>query len=438
MNCTVSLFGDFGHGYTQYPLDSSKSILNTLAGRAKAKTQIAVHRDGELMYYCYIRRLDNSNEQYVGMCLLLNGVMLSSIKDLFLFYENVFSTFVVSGEILKFAEDGGVVPAIDNLSLKKQEIESIESYIRGVANRFDRKTMLLPPVNYGVSSNEIKILSEVDTEESIRDAINNYSSCLILKSSDYDNVALSSYKKTLQRVSGENRELKEKNLSLESEIRKVQRQKKQFKYVIIGCFALFIALLKVLDLNDSLDSAIKQNTDLSQENTDLSNQNTDLNNVVATLNENVADKDKEIKALLENLNNSNQSINCLRDYFQYDACFVPVKFYLNQINGNRDSIRQINGALTLSAGSSIMPKFEYFGISESEDTLDLNLYFLDFNSGYNLLYHNRLGIHFNRGLNLIQFKEWHPQNSDIWKVGRYHAELCRDTICLSAKNFTLE
>ena len=51
MSISVYLFGKFNQGYSQYPDDYSKKIFDICYQNSKAVSQIAIHRDGDLMYY---------------------------------------------------------------------------------------------------------------------------------------------------------------------------------------------------------------------------------------------------------------------------------------------------------------------------------------------------------------------------------------------------
>ena len=78
MNISVYLFGKFDKGYTQYPDDYSRKIFAVCHQNSKAVSQIAIHRDGDLMYYAYIRNLDDGN--YIGLCSVVNGKMITNIE----------------------------------------------------------------------------------------------------------------------------------------------------------------------------------------------------------------------------------------------------------------------------------------------------------------------------------------------------------------------
>ena len=59
MNNSVYIFGNLSKGYTQYPDENfSAAIFQKFYTKVKATTQIAIHRDGNLMYYAYIRCIE--------------------------------------------------------------------------------------------------------------------------------------------------------------------------------------------------------------------------------------------------------------------------------------------------------------------------------------------------------------------------------------------
>ena len=107
MNTSVYLFGEFNNGYSQYPDDYTSSIFQNFYTNAKATTQIAIYRDGNLMYYGYIRKLQE--DRYIGLCVLLNGLMLNRIDGLFSLFENTISNLVCNGQLIHYDEQGELV-----------------------------------------------------------------------------------------------------------------------------------------------------------------------------------------------------------------------------------------------------------------------------------------------------------------------------------------
>ena len=91
MNSSVYIFGNLSSGYKQYPYEETTSLIfREFYTKAKATTQIAIRRDGNLMYYAYIRQLEQG--KYIGFCVLLNGVALTRFERIFSLFENVHET----------------------------------------------------------------------------------------------------------------------------------------------------------------------------------------------------------------------------------------------------------------------------------------------------------------------------------------------------------
>lgn len=415
MNCSISLFGDFGHGYSQYPYDGTESVFKKLASKATAKTQLAVHREGELMYYCYLRKLDSSDSHYFGICVLLNGVMLPAVRDLFSLFEKIFTSLVVSGDILKFSGDGNIVSNVDSLNAKKSEVENIENTIRNAFGIFDNKTKPLPPVSFGVSSEEIKVLAVNDNPSVIQNAITTYSYCLVLKSADYDTESLASYRGTLKTVHNENQKLKDKNEQLEAEIKKIQRQKKQYRYVIIGFICLFLACLKLFDLNKNLDSAIQQNADLNQE-------NEGLNNNVSSLEEKIKEKDQALFEKNKSLLMKGRILSAMKTHFNYKKQYVPISLELVIVNQDNDSIGTMSDGMTMHSDLRIKPQLSYISEHSEEDSIMVRWY-TPSTIEDSVYYYSEYAVSISSGHQVLRFPLWQGPNGKGWEYGHYRAEI---------------
>ena len=155
VNCSIYIFGVLSDGYTQYPDNYAKNIFQNFFTQSTSKSQIAIHRDKELMYYGYIRKLDDES-RYIGFCVLINGLMFSNISNLFPLFENVTAEIVSRGNILGFNEHGDIVPTVGMLADKLQDVKTITSSIKNVIDGMEVFTKSLPPINYSISNTEKK------------------------------------------------------------------------------------------------------------------------------------------------------------------------------------------------------------------------------------------------------------------------------------------
>lgn len=154
MNITVYLFGKFEKGYTQYPDDYTSGIFNEFQKNATSTTQLVIYRDGCLMYYGYIRKLEK--ERYIGLCVMLNDLMLTHLEGLFSLFEHAVSGLVERGLLIHYNEQGNIVSNVDKLYMNKEDVDMLNESLRAAFNRFETDACPLPAVNYGVSKDSVR------------------------------------------------------------------------------------------------------------------------------------------------------------------------------------------------------------------------------------------------------------------------------------------
>ena len=251
MNATVYLFGEFNSGYTQYPNDYTSAIFSQFHKNSKSTTQIAIHRDGNLMYYGYIRKLEQ--ERYIGLCVVLNGLLLTRIDGLFSLFESTISGLVTKGQLIHYNEQGDIVTKVGKLYMNKEEVDLLNESLRAGFNRFESNITVLPPVSFGISKDSIKnFVVDDDLGEIIKSShTNGYT--FIYKSKGFNTAQMNSYKGVLARVNNEKKELQEKLDKLQNEHAKILRQKKQFKFVLTLFVVLLGCTIGLFSLNDNLN-----------------------------------------------------------------------------------------------------------------------------------------------------------------------------------------
>lgn len=148
MNATVYVFSKLNGKYSQYPDDYTRTLFDRLQSLSSAAARMVIHREGELMYYGYIRRLTRT-EDYMGFCILLNGVMLTRIEQLAAVFEKAFDEA--------------------NVFFTVEMAESVSAMIQeGVAQM---ECEALPPVAYGIARGAVKVFKDTgDNDEIVRAA----------------------------------------------------------------------------------------------------------------------------------------------------------------------------------------------------------------------------------------------------------------------------
>ena len=281
MNASVYLFGEFNSGYSQYPNDYASSIFQKFSANAKSTTQIAIHRDGNLVYYGYIRKLQQ--ERYIGFCVVLNGLILKRIDGLFSLFENTISNLVTNGKLIHFNEQGDLVTSVEKLYLNREEIDLLTESLRAGFKRFEAFSAPLPAVSYGTSKDSFKdFVVDDDQDEIIKSSYTN-GYTYIYKSKGFNTAQLNSYKGVLSRAYKEKKELTEKYERLQAEHAKTLRQKKQFKFVLILFIVLLGCAIGLFSLNDNLnitrDALSSAKDTISMQNDLLSSKTVQISNL---------------------------------------------------------------------------------------------------------------------------------------------------------------
>ena len=163
MNAAVYIFAKYGiRKYCQYPDDGTSAIFEKFLAHANDRQTIAIHREGDLMYYGYIQRL-NSDEsydgEYFGVCVVLNGVIVSDIPRKFTYRpQYIFQIFEESIDSMKIDE---LLSQDDHGNQDIAEIcttyTKIERWLNTLLDKFGKlKFKPLPPKSYKTPDGIIK------------------------------------------------------------------------------------------------------------------------------------------------------------------------------------------------------------------------------------------------------------------------------------------
>ncbi len=243
MNSSVYIFGNLSSGYTQYPDEGfATSTFQHFHKRSKSITQIAIRRDGNLMYYAYIRKLEQG--QYLGLCVLLNGVAITKFDGLFSLYENTISNLAAKGYLIKYSESGTLIANAQHLYINREEIDLTTESVKVGFEKMQSVAIKLPPISYSTSKESIKEFTiEDDAKEILKSSCTN-GYTYIYKSKGYNTAMMNSYQGVLSRVSKERDELKSKCTNLSSQLTKAKVQQRNLIWVsVLGAIALILGVV---------------------------------------------------------------------------------------------------------------------------------------------------------------------------------------------------
>ncbi len=242
MNLSVYLFGDLGNGYTQYPNDYARTIFSNFYKKSLATTQVTIHRDGDLMYYGYIRKLENNN--YIGLCTIINGKIISQIDRIFAIYEGVIELMVRNGYLIHYSDKGEIVSKINKLYENREEIDLVTSSLQASFDRLEALSQELPPVSYGTSKDSTKNFSTQDDENEI--VMSSYTNgyTFVYKSAGYNTAQMNSYRGIIARKDKELTALQEENGKLKNQVSSLQRKQRNTLWVsILAIIALILCVI---------------------------------------------------------------------------------------------------------------------------------------------------------------------------------------------------
>lgn len=350
MNATVYLFGEFNSGYSQYPDDYASGIFKTFYTHAKSTTQIAIHRDGNLMYYGYIRKLES--DRYIGLCVVLNGLYLTKTDGLFSLYENVVANLITKGWLIHFNEQGEVVSNVEKLYVNKEEIGLITESLRAGFNRLETSMDKLPAVSYGKSKDSIEDFTiDGDGENIIKSSYQN-GYTFIYKSKGFNTAQLDSYQGVLRRISTENADLKKEKLELQEKLQAVQRQKKQIRNVVLLVLVVIGCSIGIYSLNQNLNNAQWQLED--------------ANETIDAKNMEIKGNNDEIRTLNDTLSSLRQSLGYFRQAYN-DQCDLRQKVEEKFV----DVCRFYPFVVSNCSVSKTAFSLDYYAINDKKVTVEL-------------------------------------------------------------------
>lgn len=317
MKAEIYIFGNFADGYSQYPDNYTHNLFEAIAKSRQAESEIIYHREGALTYYIYTREISKIDNTFIGLCYVFNDVLIKDFAPLFSIFEDVITNIVVTGEMLEFANDGKLSTKINQLYTHTEELQRVSDYLNSKLTSIGKITEKLPPVNYGVATNEWKTFSHKEKSD-IHSAILDYSNIRIIKGEGYDTATLSSYAGKLNSLN------KEKTAALQTIDKQKQEisdlKKKQKNYKLVIWLVVFICIGGIIFIStiNSRNAQIQR-----------------LNNTIATQERTIDSQNETIGILRDTIISRNSKINDLKTENQ-------------RLISSRDSLNGVNRKLNNS------------------------------------------------------------------------------------------
>lgn len=244
MNADIYLFGKLADDkYFQYPNDYTKSIFQDFQMKSHTSSQILIHRkNNDLVYYTYMRKLDNSTTQYIGICIVINGFLLQDINRLFKIFEDEVGNIVTNSKILKLDIKGEIIAQDLDYSYIQNEYNRCHASIQTLLGNTQLKSVQVPPINNAISATDTKYYRFDDPNLDIAKTFGECNNIIITKGTDFDTSFLATYKANLKRLQEEKENVVQKNEELTKELSKVRKAKERSNVIIALVIILFTAV----------------------------------------------------------------------------------------------------------------------------------------------------------------------------------------------------
>lgn len=317
MKAEIYIFGNFADGYSQYPDNYTHNLFEAIGKSRQAESEIIYHREGALTYYIYTREISKIDNTFIGLCYVFNDVLIKDFAPLFSIFEDVITNIVVTGEMLEFANDGKLSTKINQLYTHTEELQRVSDYLNSKLTSLGKITEKLPPINYGVATNEGKTFSYKDKSD-IHSTILDYSNIRIIKGEGYDTATLSSYAGKLNSLNNENTAALQTIDKQKQEISDLKKKQKNYKLVIWLIVFICIGSIIFASTINSRNATILR-----------------LNNNIATQKQTIETQNETISVLRDTIISRNSKINDLKDE-------------KSRLISSRDSLNSVNCKLNKS------------------------------------------------------------------------------------------
>ncbi len=462
MNCTVYLFGEFGLGYTQYPQDGAEDIFRHMSFHAEAQTQIAIHRDGNLMYYAYLRRLDEGEGHYIGYGLMVDGLMFRDISPLFDLFGSTFENMVIADRLLTLNARGHIVANVGLLLEKRPEVERVINNLCTSISEFSTQFIPLPKVVFDHLSTQIWKFGEDADPSDIRQASQMSGYTIVQKGrlqvaidspfvvnpekkeTNSDNHAVAVVPKPAEKTNVDEERKSEPTPQVKPEKPSPKRRwdgMKTFLLILLilslGGLAYTITLLQ--SANEKESSAQSSYNKAKMTNAELGNRISDLE---SQLEETKLKSEEMEKRLLR----QDSVITALRSYYKCNQPFLATSIYVTREGEDGYSSATIGNRVRSSRDLKLQPHVRYVGLEKTRSRLTLRWYsprnigFFDFGdiSFGSRSHDDNQTFDIETGEHVLDFSVWSGDSRDNWESGKYTLELWAGSECLQRKEFWVD
>ncbi|MBO8458954.1 MAG: hypothetical protein IAA73_01260 [Bacteroidetes bacterium] len=448
MNFNFYLIGTPSGRYSQYPNDYTVPIFTELQ-KGLQGGQLVIHREMNLVHYAFFECLDEN--QMIGFGLIFNNARLQKPCELInLFRFIVEKKLVDSGTIYQYAKDGKLTFQVKMMNECLHEYNRLKDFINLELEQNASK--------YGIEPlrtvyNGIKTIETIDdnvTDAQIINLTNQHNTVIVKERSGIEHGYIP---KLIASLREQYQTAIQKNEKLQDDLAKLNRAKKQYRWVAFLSITIVFCLIGIYFLNDNLSGIINnQSSNIKKLQITLQEQKKDYTHVCDSLGNEIDDLESDLKKQKHNLNLTRDSLNSITkslgeaqnvlSELKNDFPIQISRIEIGNTYQGGDIETDYGNAIYSSRTMFLQPRITYRGINTSKYVkLKTRWYDPDGkirrgkNSPKGFSQEKTIFVH--EGYNTITLLGWGNKNKGHWGKGNYRLEIWYEDICLKAKSFTV-
>ncbi len=425
------LFGQTSSGYKQYP-DDYLQLQGRCVPTNKELSRLGVWRKQDLMHYAYARRIKNTNNQYLGFAIVINGLRIDSPKLLSSFMEEVYLKIIKSGDIIKLSSNGELAFSVDSLSKVTTQLDFLRDFVDSWLEKNRNHLIPLPKLTT-FPEKGVKVFDAVTTSVKVFDDAVGHYDCVYLV--EHNEVPIDYISQELKRKEQEKSELIAKNNKLIADYNRVLKQKKQFKTVVSLSVIIFLGIIAVILYNNDMQETIFGKDE------EIVSLKQDISDNIIKISE-LRDSISYIEEQNESLERENDGLEVKLDAVKYYMPILIKDIEMGNVYKNGDIETGYGSTIYSSYTMYLQPKIKYEGLNTGENiTLYVKLFRPNGEmstgttspSGYSYSY----SIYVYSGENSEELSGWGNETKGNWSSGTYRIEIWYNSVCLRSEKFTV-
>ncbi len=418
------IFSYVSGNYQQYTSDHSEAFIKQCCIDCKDTHQIAIHRDGNLMYYAYLYK-KNASSIY-GFCVVCGEICLN-LKWLFEYLQKTLEVSANKGVLFNYDKQGQICKNVVNFSSEAAEIDNVFRDIKKYLEMRPAYWEQVSPEDLSIPLTSRITFAFNDDKLKITEALRHYHNVIVTM----ENTIPSSFSQTVLRLNSEKEQLMIQKTELETKIELLKRQKKQYKWVIVLSLLVVVGLIAIISINQNINElhGVLSTRDISIDS---------LNNVVANKNQAISTRDNIISRKEKELNAAKSELNTVKGVLDSISSYMP--FVVYELNVKNEG-EEYGGTIYSKNTTYIYPKLETYGLTDGTIELFVKFYSPDGFQTYSesppgYTYSDKVTLNKHQN-NTLVLSGYGDKTKGNWKSGSYRIEIWYESRCLYEKKFTI-